>query len=105
MAHPHANQEPTALVHLQGGDVNRRGYGQHGEVVWIHGPEPLGPRGGKRWAIRTRSLTLQRDQTRIERAKCWDGGCCMYRTRAEAIEAFRARTDAPTSGRRVAPPR
>jgi hypothetical protein len=86
---PHFYEVPTALESTMPGDINRRGYGPWGETVWIHGPEPLGPRDGARWAVRTRTLGSRLGSV-------WDGGCSIFTSREEAIRAFRFRINIPS---------
>jgi hypothetical protein len=66
-------------------DLDRRGLDRRGSIVWVAGPEPLGPRGGLRWSVRVMSLR----QACGDRTPVYDCGGGTYRTRAAALEAFR----------------
>ena len=70
--------------------VDRKGWGPNGELVWVTGPEPLGPRGGARYCVRTRTVAGQRDN----RSKVWDGGCGIHKSKTAAVAAFRQRVGA-----------
>jgi len=83
----HQHMEPTVMEGRGSGDVNKRGYGPYGETVWLHGPEPLGPRGGQRWALRTRT----HQAGWLPSHQVWNGGCSTYDSKAEATAAFQAR--------------
>ncbi len=89
---PHARETPTGIRSNGWNElpteIDLRGYGPWGEIVWLHGPERLGPRGGKRWIVRTRT----RREQQSNRTKVWNGGSCNYRTRREALAAYRNQT-------------
>ncbi len=70
--------------------VNHRGLAADGAIVWLHGPEPLGPRGGERWAVRTQTRNFNRDHG--PRSWCWDRGCAIFRTEVEARACFHRET-------------
>jgi hypothetical protein len=87
----HRYMSPTAMYEAaSGGDINRLGYASDGSILWIHGPEPLGPRGGQRWAVRRRTLAFNRGH--MPGSYVWDRGCYIFATRTEALACFRRLT-------------
>lgn len=93
---PHCYMEPEAMLtpSRPGTTVNRRGLDRYGAIVWLHGPEPLGRRGGKRWAVRVMTLGGV-NRNHVPRSYVWNGGCNICKTEADALALFRRMVGAP----------